>query len=168
MFLIKLKTVGNCIVPGFKDKEGKDLILYSGNTRIIDLEEDFSVEQIKKSMKYPEGGLKQLMDCNIIEKVNPNSNKYKRQQREDAKKNLENRCKDKVADKNKLDDIIQLLHTLNFNEAKEILEYKYFDNLSVLDRVLNDKTFAENMRKFSKELFDQHLNEKIEKKFVLI
>ncbi len=168
MFLIKLKTIGNCIVPDFKDKNGNDLILYSGNSRIIDLEEDFSQEQIAKAMKYPNGGLKQLIDCNIIEKVNPNGNTYKRQLKEDAKKTLEERCRDKVDDKHKLDDIVKVLRTLEFDEAKEVLEYKYFDNLSVLDKILNDKTFPNNLRKISKELLDQHLNEKIEKKFVLI
>jgi hypothetical protein len=168
MFLIRLKTVGNCIVTDLKDTNNNSLILYSGNDRIIDLEQEFTLDQIKRSMRHPDGDLKQLMDNNIIEKVNVNSNEYKKQLREQSKKDLEKRCDNKVADKHSLDEIIRLLVSLDEKDSREVLQYKYFDNLSVLDRVLTGQEFCKNTRVLAKELMDEYLNTDIDKKFVLI
>jgi hypothetical protein len=168
MFLIKLKMVGNCIVSDLMDKNGNSLILYNGNDRIIDLEEDFSEEQIKNSMKHPDGDLKNLLDNNIIERVNPNSNEYRKQLRDQAKKDLEERCKSKVADKHTVDEVVGLLSSLEDEECHEILTYKYFDNLSVLNKIINSDIFNKATRILAKELIDQHLNDQIDQKFVLI
>jgi hypothetical protein len=163
MFLIKLKTIGNCIIPDLDN-----FILYTGNDEIIDLEEWFPIEKIKKSMKYPDGNLKQLIDQNIIKTVHPDSSEYKKQIRDGKKKELENQNKKNKANKKTINEIIEILRDQDEDKCEELLLNEFFDNLSVLDRVINDDGFSSSIKALAKELMDEDLNQKIDDKFVLI
>ncbi len=171
MFLIKLKTVGNCIIPDLDN-----FIIYDGNNRIMDLDEYFDDVIVKRSMRAPRGDLYQLLSSNVIERVNSNDLAWKKQLRDDSRQRSKEKLQQEMKQNNKFDgtnklqieDILNALKNLNLNECIDCLDQEYFDNLSILDRILNDNSFAVAIRKKAKELLDQNLNQKIDQKFIVI
>ena len=167
MFLIRLKTLGNCIIPDLDN-----FIVYDGNHDIMDLEQYFTKDQIARSNKAPRGDLYQLLSTHVVEHISPNSIDYKTQvrgkTREKAKIELEKRNGLDQTNKPPIDTTIRALRVLRIPDCKEKLENEYFDNLSILDRIVNDDSFAVTIKKVAKKLLNENLNSKLDKKFVVI
>lgn len=160
MFLIKLKTIGNCIIPDLDN-----FIIYFGNNQIVDLEEYFPIEKIKDSFRSPHGDLYTLEKNNVLEKVSANSIEWKQQEREERKTIAR---KVSETNKKKIADIIHELRIMDTGKFKEIIDLEYFDNLSILDKIINDNSFHKEGRDFAKKLMHENLDHKLDEKFILI
>lgn len=160
MFLIKLKMIGNCIISDLDHFQ-----IYCGNDKIIDLEEWFPMEKIQKSLRYPDGDLCSLLDTNVIEKVRSDSIEWKKQARDVARMVVKKQTK---TNKDTIKEIIDNLQKTEVKACQEKLENEFFDNLSILDKIINNELFHNNVRKKAKELMNENLNEQIDSKFILI
>jgi len=160
MFLIKLKTIGNCIIPDLDN-----FIIYFGNNQIVDLEEYFPIEKIKDSFRSPDGDLCTLENHNVIERVSSNCIEWKQQQRENRK---ESARKSEDTNKKKIIDILEELRTMDIAECQKKVDIDFFDNLSILDKIINDESFHKDIREFAKKLMHENLNNKLDEKFILI
>jgi len=157
--LIRLKMVGNCVIPDLDD-----FVIYHGNDRIIDLMEYFTEGEIEKSLRHPKGGLRSMIDSGMIEIVDPASIDYKMQSRIDRIKEGKNNVANRMTIKQIIDDI----KTLPVEKGIIILENEYFDNLSVLDKLSQDKSVHKDLREKAKEYMHKNLDKRIDQKFILI
>jgi hypothetical protein len=162
MYLIRLKIVGNCCIPDLDD-----FMIYCGNDRIVDLEEFFSEEQLKYSLRKPGGHLRQMLDAGIVEEIRPGDITFKMQQRMDKQK-AELQKDGGITNKKTIKQILEELHSESIPDAKSRLAGEYFDNLSVLDRVIGDKSFPKELRDVAVDYMHKNLNKEIDQKFVLI
>lgn len=171
MFLIKLKTIGNCVISDLDD-----FIIYNGNNTIIDLEQYFDKSKIDKSMLSPRGNLYQLISSNVIERISPNNIEWKKQERDEKVSALKIQNKNKKfqdgntskANKKTFEEIIILLKNMTISDCKKMLEEEYFDNERILHILSTSDEFAISIRKLAKELLSNNLDKDLDKKFVVI
>jgi len=159
MFLVRLKTIGNCVIPDLDD-----FIIYSdaSNNKIIDLEEYFPLQKIKKSLKAPNGSLYNLMSQKIIQQVNPNSSEYKQIQFNNEREKIK-------TNKKTITEIVKELKILKISDCIEELERIYFDNIGVLQRIIDEKnSFSSRVVSTAKKIMNNLLNEEIDKKFIIL
>ena len=162
MFLIRMKIVGNCVISDLDQ-----FMIYSGNDRIFDLEEYFSSDQIQNSMRAPGGSLSQMINGGIIEKINPSSIDYKTQKRME-KQAREMATNGGITNKPTVKQMLEAIRQMSADEAKNKISNDYFDNLSVLDAVILDKTLHKDVRDVAAKCMHENLNKRIDQKFVLI
>ncbi|MDD5353130.1 MAG: hypothetical protein PHS93_08235 [Candidatus Omnitrophica bacterium] len=171
MFLIKLKTIGNCVISDLDD-----FIIYNGNNTIIDLEQYFDKDKIDKSMLSPKGNLYQLIASNVIERISPNNIEWKKQERDEKVSALKMQSKNKKlgdgntgkANKKTFDEIMIMLKDMTLTDCKKMLSEEYFDNERILHIVSTSDEFAISVRKLAKELLSDNLDKDIDSKFVVI
>ena len=161
VFLIRLKTVGNCIIPDLDN-----FTMYCGNDKILNLGEYFTEEQIIKSLKHPQGHLKQMLDAGIIEQVETSSIDYKVQAR--LERQEEELTNQKIANKKTIKQIISDIRNMQIEKAKQLISDEYFDNLSVLDVLANDPDCSKELSNLAKEFMHKNLDKRIDKRFILV